>query len=118
MSDPAFDLVIGDVRGQSTGAGICERYLQPFFSDRGLRAGYAGPRGTDRQGRPLVPAAILYSGGFITSRYGQPAAGQYAFQIEVNRETCRRDLGEMEQIFREFFSYLLSQGKKVFDHHH
>jgi N-formylglutamate deformylase len=106
MSDPACDLVIGDFRGRSTGGDICERRLKPFFSERGYRVGYAGPRNFDHQGRPATAAAIRYSGGFITSRYGDPENGQYAFQIEVNRENCRQRFGKMRDDFGLFFGFL------------
>ena len=106
MSDPACDLVIGDFRGRSTGEDICERRLKPFFSERGYRVGYAGPRNFDRQGRPAAAAASRYSGGFITSRYGDPGNGQYAFQIEVNRENCRQQFGKMRDDFGLFFGFL------------
>lgn len=99
MSDPAFEIVIGDSRGQSTGVEICERRLKPFFVERGYRVGYAGPENVDRRGRPVARAAIRYSGGFITSRYGNPASGEYAFQIEVNREACRRNVERMREDF-------------------
>ena len=106
MSDSAFDLIIGDFRGRSAGGDFCERRLKPFFSDRGYRVGYAGRRNVDRQGRPVAAAAIRYSGGFITSRYGDPGNGQYAFQIEVNRENCRRRFDEMRGDFGRFFGFL------------
>jgi len=108
MSDETFDLVIGDFRGRSAGTDICEGRVRRFFAARGYRAGYAGPRNVDRQGRPVPAAAIRYSGGFITSRYGDPLRGRYALQIEVNRETCRRDFGRMEETFREFWTHLSS----------
>jgi len=106
MSDSAFDLIIGDFRGRSAGEDICERRLKPFFSDRGYRVGYAGRGNSDRQGRPVAAAAIRYSGGFITSRYGDPGNGQCAFQIEVNRENCRRRFAKMRGDFGLFFGFL------------
>ena len=106
MSDPAFDIVIGDFRGRSVGVHLCERLLKPFLTSRGYRVGYAGPREIDHQGRRLAAAAIRYSGGFITARYGRPTAGQYAFQIEVCRETCHTDPARMARAFREFFAFL------------
>ena len=113
MSDGTFDLVIGDFRGRSAGVDICERRVQRFFAARGYRAGYAGPRNADRQGRPVPAAAIRYSGGFITSCYGNPQRGRHAFQIEVNREACRRDFGRMETTFREFWAYLANSAPSM-----
>jgi hypothetical protein len=84
--------------------------LKPFFAAQGCRVGYAGPRAVDPQGRPVPAAAIRHSGGFITSQYGDPGRGQYAFQIEVNRAACRRDLPRMERIFRSFWSFLRTEG--------
>jgi N-formylglutamate deformylase len=116
MSDPAFDLVIGDFRGRSTGGEICERRLKTFFFERGYRVGYAGPRNFDRQGRPAAAAAVRYSGGFITSRYGDPGNGQYAFQIEVNRVTYRQRFEKMRDDFGMFFDFLaeMIQGEDRF----
>lgn len=37
-------------------------------------------------------------------------AGGHAFQIEVNREACRRDFGRMERSFREFWAYVKEDG--------
>lgn len=106
VSWPSFDVVIGDFRGRSTGVGVCERGLKPFLEERGLTVGYAGPRDTDRFGRPVPHDAVRYSGGFITARYGDPANGRYAFQVEVSRETCRRRLGEVREAFSGFFGHL------------
>lgn len=106
MADLGLDLVIGDFRGQSTGAEVCEWKLKPFFAERGYRVGYAGPRHLDRQGRPVPAAAIQHSGGFITSRYGDPARGQYAFQLEVNRRTCARRWEEVKADFAAFFAWV------------
>ena len=106
MSDPAFEIVIGDFRGQSAGVEICEHRFKPFFVERGYRVGYAGPENVDRRGRTVARAAIRYSGGFITSRYGDPASGQYAFQIEVNRDACRRNFERMREDFGALGEFL------------
>jgi len=113
MSAPGFDMVIGDFRGRSAGVEICELEVKPFFEERGYRVGYAGPREVDRRGQPLSHAAIRYSGGFVTSRYGDPASGQHAFQIEVNREAWRRGFDQMELAFGEFFRFLYEEGRKL-----
>jgi len=106
VSWPSFDVIIGDFRGRSAGAGVCENRLKPFLEERGMKVAYAGPRDIDRFGRPVPHDAVRYSGGFITARYGDPAAGRYAFQVEVSRETCRRQLVKVRGAFAEFFEYL------------
>jgi N-formylglutamate amidohydrolase len=106
MEETAFDLVIGDFRGRSAGVELCESVIRPFFIDRGYRVGYAGPRGVDRRGRALSNVAIRHSGGFITSRFGDPAAGCYAVQIETSRATARRRLATMEADFAAFFAHM------------
>ncbi|MEW6752151.1 MAG: N-formylglutamate amidohydrolase [Candidatus Latescibacterota bacterium] len=106
MSAPGFDLVLGDFRGRSAGCRLCERRLVPFFAARGYRVGYAGPQRTDGGGRPAPPAAVRYSGGFTTARYGHPEAGQHAVQLEVSRATCRADLAQVEGDFRDFWGFV------------
>ena len=106
MSDPGFDLVIGDLQGCSAGVELCERRVKPYFAGLGYRVGYAGPGNVDRQGRPVPLAARRYSGGFITGRYGAPAQGRRAFQLEVNRDACRPDFSSMERAFERFWGFL------------
>ena len=109
---PSFDVVLGDFRGRSAGSGVCENGLKPFLEARGLTVGYAGPRDVDRFGRPVPHDAVRYSGGYITARYGDPAAGRHAFQVEVSRETCRRRLGQVREVFGEFFRALAAPGAR------
>lgn len=113
MDETAFDLVVGDFRGRSAGVELCEGMICPFFAERGYRAGYAGPRQLDRRGRPLSEVAIRHSGGFITSRYGDPEAGCHAVQIEASRATAKARLQEMRRDFGAFFvalrDWLLTQ---------
>ena len=103
---PSFDVVLGDFRGRSAGPAVCENHLKPFLEERGVTVGYAGPRDLDRSGRPVPHDAVRYSGGYITARYGNPAAGRYAFQVEVSRETCRRRLAQVREAFAELFRAL------------
>lgn len=109
VSWPAFDAVLGDFRGRSAGAALCEGRLVPFLEARGLKVGYGGPRAADRTGRPVPYDAVRYSGGFITARYGDPAAGQYTFQVELSRQTCHRRFDEVRQAFGEFFQFLAAE---------
>ena len=106
MEEGAFDLVIGDFRGRSAGVELCENVIRPFFTDRGYRVGYAGPRSVDRRGRRLSAVAIQHSGGFITSRFGKPAAHQYAVQIETSRAAAQSRLEAMEGDFAAFFVHM------------
>jgi len=109
VSWPAFDVVLGDFRGRSAGAALCEGRLAPFLEERGFKVGYAGPREVDRTGRPAPYDAVRYSGGFITARYGDPAARQYAVQVEVSRQTCHHRFDEVRQAFGEFFRFLAQE---------
>ncbi len=109
VSWPAFDVVLGDFRGRSAGAPLCEGRLVPFLQERGLKVGYAGPRDVDATGRPVPYDAVRYSGGFITARYGSPAAGQYALQLEVSRQTCSHRFDAVRQALGEFFQFLSQQ---------
>lgn len=106
MDETAFDLVVGDFRGRSAGTGFCERVVCPFFTERGYRVGYAGPRPVDRRGRPVSEVAIRHSGGYITGRYGDPATGCHALQIEAARATARARLPDMIRDFAAFFRML------------
>jgi N-formylglutamate deformylase len=105
MEEPVLDLVIGDCRGHSAGVDLCEGRLVPFFLAAGLRVAYAGPRATDRQGRPVPAAAVRQSGGFITGRYGDPTRGVYAVQFEFSRRSCRQDLAPLQQILTAFWAF-------------
>src|SRR5262249_25959761 len=66
--DHRIDIVLGDNHGESCAAdlvGFAERWL----AGRGLRI---------QRNQP-------YAGGFTTQRYGRPALGRHALQIEINR---------------------------------
>ena len=108
MDESAFDLVIGDHRGRSAGVQFCEHVVRRFFAERGYRVGYAGPRSVDRRGRPLSPVAVRHSGGFIASRYGDPAGGCLAVQLEVSRATAERRLAAVRADFGAFFAFASS----------
>ncbi len=105
MAEPVLDLVIGDCRGRAAGVDFCEGRLVPFFLAAGLRVAYAGPRATDRQGRPVPAAAVRQSGGFITGRYGDPAQGVYAVQFEFSRHSCQRDLARLQRVLTAFWAF-------------
>ena len=62
------DMVLGDRYGTSAGA-----RLVAIATGRLTRLGYDVARN-----KP-------YAGGYITERYGRPAIGQHAIQIEINR---------------------------------
>lgn len=109
VSWPAFDAVLGDFRGRSAGSALCEGRLVPFLRERGLAVGYAGPRDVDPTGRPVPYDAVRYSGGFITARYGDPAGGQYAIQLEVSRQACSHRFEAMRTALGEFFQFLAQQ---------
>jgi N-formylglutamate deformylase len=109
MDESAFDLVIGDHRGSSAGVEFCGHVVQGFFADRGYRVGYAGPRPVDRHGRPLSSVAVLHSGGFIDSRYGDPGRGCRAIQLEVSRPLAARRLEAMQEDFKAFFTFLAAR---------
>jgi N-formylglutamate deformylase len=65
---PRADVVLGDRYGTSCAPAVTD------VIDESLRAsGY------------LVIRNKPYAGGFITEHYGDPAAGQHAVQIEINR---------------------------------
>jgi len=106
VSWPAFDVVRGAFRGRSEGAALCEGRLAPFLRDRGLKVGYAGPRDVDGAGRPVAYDAVRYSGGFITARYGNPGAGQFAVQMEVSRQACAHRFEQVRAALGAFFQFL------------
>lgn len=76
------DFALGDRYGRSCSPVLVDR-AEVFLRRRGFRVG---------RNRP-------YAGGYITARYGQPAAGTHALQIEV-----RRDLYMDERSFRAYAS--------------
>ncbi|MFH1567209.1 MAG: N-formylglutamate amidohydrolase, partial [Gemmatimonadota bacterium] len=106
VSWPAFDVVLGDFRGRSAGAALCESRLQPLLEEHGLKVAYAGPRPMGRDGRPVAHDAVRYSGGFITARYGDPGRGQLALQVELSRQTCRLRFPEVRAACGALFGYL------------
>jgi N-formylglutamate amidohydrolase len=66
--DHRIDIVLGDNHGESCAAdlvGCAEQWL----ASRGLKVERNQP----------------YAGGFTTQRYGRPATGRHALQIEINR---------------------------------
>jgi N-formylglutamate amidohydrolase len=75
-----IDVALGDRHGRSCAPFLVER-AELLLRRRGFRAA---------RNRP-------YAGGFITARYGEPAAGVHALQIEV-----RRDLYMDERTFRPY----------------
>jgi N-formylglutamate amidohydrolase len=78
--DALIDVALGDRYGRSCAPFLVER-AELLLRRRGFRAA---------RNRP-------YAGGFITTRYGEPAAGLHALQIEV-----RRDLYMDERTFRPY----------------
>jgi N-formylglutamate amidohydrolase len=63
-----IDVVLGDNHGESCAADMID-CAERFFVRRGLRVHRNQP----------------YAGGFTTQRYGRPALGRHALQIEINR---------------------------------
>ncbi len=64
----ALDVVLGDRFGASAAGWVVES-LESALVEQGYRV---------RRNKP-------YAGGYITERYGAPAIGRHAVQIEVNR---------------------------------
>jgi N-formylglutamate amidohydrolase len=62
------DVVLGDNHGDACAAELVGRAEQ-WLSSRGLRVERNQP----------------YAGGFTTQRYGRPASGHHALQVEINR---------------------------------
>ncbi|MEL6318471.1 MAG: N-formylglutamate amidohydrolase, partial [Pseudomonadota bacterium] len=62
------DVVLGDRFGVSAEAGVVDA-IEAAFVDAGLRVTRNAP----------------FAGGYITERYGRPAAGVSAVQIEIDR---------------------------------
>jgi N-formylglutamate amidohydrolase len=66
--DHRIDIVLGDNHGESCAAGVVGR-AERWLAGQGLRVERNQP----------------YAGGFTTQRYGRPASGRHALQIEINR---------------------------------
>jgi N-formylglutamate amidohydrolase len=66
--DHRVDIVLGDNHGESCAAGLVG-LAEQWLASRGLRVERNQP----------------YAGGFTTQRYGRPASGRHALQIEINR---------------------------------
>jgi N-formylglutamate amidohydrolase len=62
------DIVLGDNHGEACASHIMD-FVDAYLSGRGLRVLRNQP----------------YAGGFTTQRYGRPALGRHAIQIEINR---------------------------------
>ena len=65
---PRPEIVLGDRFGASAGSEVVER-IEQAFRDSGLRVGRNAP----------------FAGAYITQRYGRPARGQHAVQVEIDR---------------------------------
>ncbi len=66
--DRRVDIVLGDNHGEACAPGLIDT-AERWLSAQGLRVLRNQP----------------YAGGFTTQRYGQPALGRHALQIEINR---------------------------------
>ena len=67
--DPSrFDFILGDRYGSSTAPALPD-FIEEVLVDRGYRVARNAP----------------YAGGYSTERYGDPARGSHAVQIEINR---------------------------------
>ncbi len=68
VGQPRADVVIGDCWGSTCDSGIVRRVEHAILS-----MGYSARRNTP------------YAGGYTTRQYGQPGAGIYAIQLEIDR---------------------------------
>jgi N-formylglutamate amidohydrolase len=66
--DRRVDIVLGDNHGEACAPALVD-FAQTWLDARGLRVLRNQP----------------YAGGFTTQRYGKPALGRHALQIEINR---------------------------------
>jgi len=66
--DQRVDIVLGDNHGEACAPALVD-FAQSWLDAKGLRVLRNQP----------------YAGGFTTQRYGRPALGRHALQIEINR---------------------------------
>ncbi|RLQ88468.1 N-formylglutamate amidohydrolase [Notoacmeibacter ruber] len=65
---PVPDIILGDRFGAACHSALADHAFQ-VLTDLGFRVAHNRP----------------YAGGFITERYGRPATGRHALQVEINR---------------------------------
>ena len=91
------DIILGTRHGQSCDEGLT-RLIENEFS----RLGYRVLRNTP------------YAGGYLTERHGQPALGQHAIQIEINRRLyLDEDAVRQTWQFNKLRSHLSSVARRI-----
>ena len=102
------DIVLGNRFGQSCDPGFIKQ-LESLLRHEGLRVARNKP----------------YAGGFITAKYGRPAHGLHAIQIEINRALYMNEatmertsgLGRLAAILeRTFASLIVDVNGKIANH--
>jgi N-formylglutamate amidohydrolase len=101
--DPRVDIVLGDNHGEACGSSLVDG-AEGWLTARGLRVLRNQP----------------YAGGFTTQRYGQPALGRHALQIEINRalymdETRHEKLPTAANVQRLMTELLAEVGRQALE---